>query len=94
MAKYLMLKHYHSPKAHYGPPGEQWTPEEWDAHVKYMDEFADRLRETGEFVSSTALAMDGDRIVDSAPIRRTVTDCSMHDPHSIHAGKGLSSGVL
>ena len=59
MTKYLMLKHYNSPKAHYGPPGEQWTPDEWDAHIQYMDDFADRLRESGEYVSSTALAMDG-----------------------------------
>ncbi|MEZ4495691.1 MAG: hypothetical protein R2845_02670 [Thermomicrobiales bacterium] len=44
MAKYLMLKHYRGPKT-----GEidmvdsgNWTPEEWDAHVQYMRDFADQ----------------------------------------------------
>ena len=61
MAKYLMLKHYRGPKT-----GEidmvdsgNWTPEEWDAHVQYMQDFADRLRASGEFVSGDAVAMDG-----------------------------------
>ena len=61
MAKYLMLKHYRGPKT-----GEidmvdsgNWTPEEWDAHIQYMQDFADRLRASGEFVSGDAVAMDG-----------------------------------
>ena len=59
MAKYLMLKHYRGPKTSEYVPADQWTSGEWDAHVRYMDEFADRLRTTGEFVSEMALAMDG-----------------------------------
>lgn len=60
MTKYLLLKHYRGPKAFVNHvPSDQWTPEEWDAHVQYMDDFADRLRNTGEYVSSAALAMDG-----------------------------------
>jgi hypothetical protein len=59
MAKYLLLKHYRSGFVTYDVPGDQWTPAEWDAHIQYMDEFAERLRSSGEFVSSTALKMDG-----------------------------------
>lgn len=60
MAKYLMLKHYRGPKANLEhAAGDTWTPEEWDAHIQYMDDFADRLRGTGEYVDSTALQMDG-----------------------------------
>ena len=59
MAKYHMLKHYRGPKTGDIVPGDQWTPEEWEAHIAYMDDFADRLRGTGEYVTSSALAMDG-----------------------------------
>lgn len=60
MAKYVLFKHYRGPKTNeFHTPGEQWTPGEWGAHIKYMDDFADRLRATGEFVSSHALEMDG-----------------------------------
>lgn len=59
MAKYLMLKHYRGPKTREIVGGEEWTPEEWEAHIAYMDAFADRLRESGEYVTSNALAMDG-----------------------------------
>lgn len=59
--KYLLLKHYRG-----GPapvvdmePMDHWTPEEVDAHVQYMADFADRLRETGEFVDHQALAAEG-----------------------------------
>ncbi|HET9258158.1 MAG TPA: YciI family protein [Pseudonocardiaceae bacterium] len=59
--KYLLLKHYRG-----GPapavdwvPMDQWTPEEVDAHVRFMREFAARLEETGEFVDAQALAPGG-----------------------------------
>ena len=57
MAKYLLLKHYRGAPAPINQvPMEQWTPEEFDAHVQYMRDFAARLEETGEFVSGEALA--------------------------------------
>ncbi|MBK0421089.1 hypothetical protein JD292_03205 [Leucobacter sp. CSA2] len=54
MPKYAMLKHYRGapPMANDGPR----TAEEWEAHVAHMNELMDRLRATGEFVSTTALA--------------------------------------
>ena len=38
---------------------DQWTPDEVDAHVQFMCDFAARLEETGEFVDTKALAPDG-----------------------------------
>ena len=59
--KYLLLKHYRG-----GPepavdcvPMDQWTPEEVDAHIKYMYDFGARLEKTGEFVDGEALAPEG-----------------------------------
>ncbi len=31
---------------------DQWTPTEIDAHVQYMHDFADKLRQSGEFVDA------------------------------------------
>jgi len=60
MAKYLLLKHYRgAPAAGNDVPMDQWTPEEIDAHIRYMRGFAQRLEETGEFVDAQALAPDG-----------------------------------
>jgi hypothetical protein len=59
--KYLLLKHYRG-----GPapavdwePMDKWTPEEVDAHIQFMRDFAARLEETGEFVDGQALAPEG-----------------------------------
>ncbi len=55
--KYLLLKHYRgAPASVNDVPMDQWTPEEVDAHVQYMRDFANRLQETGEFVDSQALS--------------------------------------
>ena len=53
MAKYLLLKHYRGAPAPVNDvPMDQWTPEEFSAHVQYMHDFAARLEGTGEFVDS------------------------------------------
>ena len=45
MAKYLMLKHYRMPEQYMDyTPMDQWSPEEVDAHVAYMNAFADKLK--------------------------------------------------
>ncbi|MDF5758868.1 YciI family protein [Spongiactinospora sp. TRM90649] len=59
--KYLLLKHYrggHAPEADFVPI-DRWTPEEVDAHIQFMRDFAARLEETGEFVDGQALAPEG-----------------------------------
>ena len=60
MAKYLMLKHYRGARpAANAAPMDQLTPEEWTAHVKYMQDMEQRLFASGELVSSEALSMGG-----------------------------------
>ena len=41
--KYLLLKHYRgAPAAVNDVPMDRWTPQEIDAHIQYMRDFADR----------------------------------------------------
>ena len=59
--KYLLLKHYRgtpTPEVDF-PPMDRWRPEEVDAHIQYMRDFAAGLQESGEYVSEQALAPDG-----------------------------------
>ncbi len=68
MAKYQIFKHYRgTPEYVDFVPMDQWTPAEVDAHVQYMNDFADRLRESGEFVDSAALSPDGAFVRASGP---------------------------
>ncbi|HQY31444.1 MAG TPA: YciI family protein [Thermomicrobiales bacterium] len=84
--KYLMLKHYRGPKTHLYTPGDQWTSAEWDAHVQYMSDFADRLRETGEFVTESALAMDGVWVRSDGAGRPPVTEGPFAETKDLIAG--------
>ena len=60
MAKYLMLKHYRGAPTPEGfVPMDRWTPQEVSDHIQYMHDFAARLQETGEFVSSEGLSPEG-----------------------------------
>ena len=56
MAKYLLLKHYRgAPDAVNNVPMDQWKPDEVDAHIQFMNDFAERLERSGEYVDSQAL---------------------------------------
>jgi hypothetical protein len=60
MAKYLLLKHYRGAPAPVNDvPMDRWTPDEFEAHVQYMRDFARRLQDSGEFVEHQALSPDG-----------------------------------
>lgn len=60
MAKYLLLKHYRgAPAPENNVPMDQWTPEEVDAHIKFMQDFGARLEATGELVGAEAVAPEG-----------------------------------
>ena len=60
MAKYLLLKHYRgAPTPPNDVPMDRWKPDEIDAHIQFMNDFADRLEQSGEFVDGQALAPDG-----------------------------------
>ena len=59
--KYLLLKHYRgtTPTPSAFEPLDRWTPDEVDAHMQYMRDFAARLEGTGEFVDGQALSPHG-----------------------------------
>jgi hypothetical protein len=60
MAKYLLLKHYRgAPASQNDVPMDQWTPDEVDAHIKFMGDFASRLEQSGELVDGQALSQEG-----------------------------------
>jgi hypothetical protein len=86
--KYLLLKHYRG-----GPapavdsvPMDQWTPEEVDAHVQFMNDFAARLEETGEFVDMQALVPEGAFVRYDGEGRPPVTDGPFAETKDLIAG--------
>ncbi|WP_456555848.1 YciI family protein [Blastococcus sp. SYSU D01042] len=87
MAKYLLLKHYRGAPT---PPGfvpmDRWTPEEIDAHIQYMQDFADKLREAGEFVGENALAPEGMWVRYDGEGRPPVTDGPFAETKDLIAG--------
>jgi hypothetical protein len=88
MAKYLLLKHYRggpAPAVDFAPM-DQWTPDEVDAHVRYMRDFAARLQETGEFVDTQALAPDGAFVRYGGEGRPPVTDGPFVETKDLIAG--------
>ena len=87
MTKYLLLKHYRgAPASVNDAPMDQWTPEEVDAHVQYMRDFAARLEETGEFVDSQALAPEGAFVRYDGEGRPPVTDGPFAETKDLIAG--------
>jgi len=87
MAKYLLLKHYRGGKAPVNDvPMDKWTPEEIDAHVTYMQEFADRLSGSGEFADVQPLAPDGVWVRYDGEGRPPVTDGPFAETKDLIAG--------
>ena len=87
MAKYLFLKHYRgAPAAVNDVPMDQWTPEEIHAHLQYMEDFADRLRDSGEFVDGQALSSDGAWVRHDGDGRPPVTDGPFAETKDLIAG--------
>ncbi|MFD5824068.1 YciI family protein [Lentzea sp. NPDC060358] len=87
MAKYLLLKHYRgAPAAVNDVPMDQWSQDEITAHVKYMNDFADRLRESGEFVGEQALAQEGTWVRYDGEGRPPVTDGPFAETKDLIAG--------
>ncbi|WP_138998444.1 YciI family protein [Rhodococcus zopfii] len=86
--KYLLLKHYRggpTPVVDYEPM-DRWAPEEVDAHIRYMNEFAARLQETGEFVDDQALAPEGTFVRSDGQGRPPVTDGPFAETKDLIAG--------
>ncbi|WP_137844776.1 YciI family protein [Microbacterium sp. 2FI] len=87
MAKYLLLKHYRGGKTPTNDvPSDEWTPEEWEAHMAYMIDFERRLIASGEFVASEALAMDGVWVRYDGEGRPPVTDGPFAETKDLVAG--------
>lgn len=87
MAKYLMLKHYRgAPAAVNDVPMDKWTPDEVTAHIQYMRDFADRLVESGEFVSEQALSDQGTWVRYDGEGRPPVTDGPFAETKDLIAG--------
>jgi hypothetical protein len=89
MAKYLLLKHY---RRNAGPenvvdiPMEAWSPEEIDAHMTYMYDFAAKLERTGEFVDGQALSPEGTFVRFDGAGRPPVTDGPFAETKDLIAG--------
>ena len=87
MAKYLLLKHYRgAPKAINDVPMDQWTPDEVDAHVQYMRDFAERLEETGEYIDGQALSPNGMWVRSGGAGKSPVTDGPFAETKDLIAG--------
>ncbi|MGF6881565.1 hypothetical protein ABIA39_002255 [Nocardia sp. GAS34] len=87
MAKYLLLKHYRGAPAPVNDvPMDQWTPDEVDAHVRFMRDFATRLEERGEFVDTQALTPGGAFVRYDGEGRPPVTDGPFAETKDLIAG--------
>ena len=87
MAKYLLLKHYRgAPAAVNDVRMDQWTPEEISAHVQYMNDFAAKLEQTGEFVDAQALSDRGTWVRYDGEGRPPVTDGPFAETKDLIAG--------
>ena len=90
MAKYLLLKHYRRNSGPANvvdiPPMTEWTPAEIDAHMTYMNDFAARLEESGEFVDGQALSPEGTFVRYDGPGRPPVTDGPFAETKDLIAG--------
>jgi len=86
--KYLLLKHYRggpTPTVDF-PPMDRWRPEEVDAHIQYMRDFAAGLRESGEYVDEQALAPDGTFVRFDGEGRPPVVDGPFAETKDLIAG--------
>ena len=87
MAKYLFLKHYRgAPASRNDIPMDQWAPEEVEAHIQYMRDFATRLEGTGEYVGEEALSPEGLWVRNDGEGQPTVTDGPFAETKELVAG--------
>ncbi|MFI5892176.1 YciI family protein [Actinoplanes sp. NPDC051513] len=88
MAKYLLLKHYRggpAPTVEFAPI-DQWKPAEVDAHMQFMRDFEDRLKESGEFVDVEVLLPGGAFVRSDGEGRPPVTDGPFAETKDLIAG--------
>ena len=87
MAKYLLLKHYRGgPQPLFDVPMDQWTPDEVSAHMQYMQDFADRLQASGEYIDGQAVSPEGTFVRYDGEGRPPVTDGPFAETKDLIAG--------
>jgi hypothetical protein len=87
MAKYLLLKHYRGAPAPLNDVSmDQWTQDEISAHIRFMEDFAARLEQSGEFVDAQALAPEGSWVRYDGDGRPPVTDGPFAETKDLIAG--------
>lgn len=87
MARYVLLKHYRgAPAGVNDVPMDQWSQAEIAAHLQYMDDFADRLRASGEFVDSLAMSVEGTFVRYDGEGNPPLTDSAALDGKALVAG--------
>ena len=87
MAKYLLLKHYRgAPTPPNDVPMSEWAPDEVEAHMRYMHDFATKLERTGELVDSQALSPEGMWVRSDGEGRPPVTDGPFAETKDLVAG--------
>jgi len=87
MAKYLLLKHYRgAPAPANDVPMDQWSPDEVEAHIRFMNDFAARLEGSGEFIEGQALSPDGVWVRYDGEGRPAVTDGPFAETKDLIAG--------
>ena len=89
MAKFLLLKHYRrnaGPEDLVGVPMQEWSPEEIDAHMAYMRDFATKLEKAGEYVDGQALSPEGTFVRYDGAGRPPVTDGPFAETKDLIAG--------
>jgi hypothetical protein len=87
MARYLLLKHYRgAPAPVNNVPMEQWAPEEVDAHMQFMRDWAARLEATGEFVEGQALLPSGAWVRSGGEGQPAITDGPFAETKDLIAG--------
>jgi hypothetical protein len=87
MAKYLLLKHYRGGlPAVNDVPMDQWAPDEVEAHMQFMRDWAARLEGTGEFVDGQALSPEGTFVRYDGEGRPPITDGPFAETKDLIAG--------
>jgi hypothetical protein len=88
MAKYVLLKHYRGGPAPLTPfpTMDQWRPDEVEAHIRFMNDFAARLERSGEFVDGQAPSPEGVWVRYDGEGRPPVTDGPFAETKDLIAG--------
>src|SRR3954465_3148146 len=87
MAKYLLLKHYRgAPAAVNNVPMDQWTPDEVEAHIRFMNDFATRLGGPGEFIDGKGVPPAGMWVRSDGEGRPPVIDGPFAETKDLIAG--------